>query len=151
MVVFRIQKTKYRHDLSGMGSTLVPGRWNLAGGKPILYTSSSRSLAILEMLAHLTNGVKPPPLVMLNIYVPDNAITAVDVSKLPKRWDEKGYIPEVQQWGMRWLESNSSLALSVPSIISKDPNILINPTHSRFGEVKIGLTEDDFLIDNRLL
>ena len=150
MTVFRIQKAKYRKDLSGIGSTLVSGRWHLAGGQPMLYTSSGRSLAILEILAHL-NGVKPPALVLLTISIPDSAVLTVKENALPPNWDKKGYFPEVQEWGMAWLKSNSSLAISVPSIISKDPNILINPTHSRFKEVKIQKTQDDFLTDDRLL
>ena len=150
MIVFRIQKAKYQKDLSGIGSTLVAGRWNLAGGQPMLYTSSGRSLAILEILAHL-NGVKPPALVLLTISIPDNAVTIVKESALPKNWNKKGYFPEVQEWGMTWLKSNSSLAVSVPSIISKEPNVLINPGHPRFKEVKIQKIEDDFFIDDRLL
>jgi len=150
MTVFRIQKAKYRDDLSGIGSTFMPGRWNLAGGQPMLYISSSTSLAILEMLAHLS-GVKPPALVLLNIYVPDDAITSVKQSDLPPNWNKKGYFSDVQEWGMAWLKSSSSLAISIPSVISKEPNILINPHHPRFNEIKVLSMEDDFLIDDRLL
>jgi RES domain-containing protein len=118
---------------------------------PILYTASSRSLAILETLAHLTNGIKPPRLVLLKIYLPDEEVKKIETNDLPLNWNKKGYYPDVQEYGMEWLESRSSLAISVPSVISKDPIILVNPQHPGFAKVKVTSFEESFLIDDRLL
>ena len=49
MVVFRIARKEYIQDLSGRGAELFGGRWN-EKGIPALYTSSSLSLAALEIL-----------------------------------------------------------------------------------------------------
>ena len=151
MVVYRIQKAKYKKDISGFGSTLVSGRWNFAGDRPILYTASSQSLAILETLAHLTNGIRPPKLVLLKIYLPDEEVRKIEIDDLPSNWNKKGYFPEVQEWGTEWAKNMSSLAVSVPSVISSDPIILINPQHPGFYKVKVITSEENFLIDDRLL
>lgn len=150
MLVYRIQKAKYANDISGTGSTLVSGRWHQAGKEPILYTSSNISLAILECLVHLPTVVKPPDLVLLTIDVQDKSIVTIDTKNLPENWTKKGYFDDVQQWGTKWLQDLSSLAVVVPSVTSTDHNILVNPEHPDFGHVKIvdsmPITLDDRLI-----
>lgn len=137
MRVFRVQKAKYADDISGYGSTLVSGRWHIAGAFPILYTSSNISLAILEYLAHLSPGIKPPALVQLSLEIPDHVFQHVSPSQLPENWNKKGYFPTVQEWGTQWLAERKSLALAVPSIVSPDHNVLINPLHPDFISVKL--------------
>lgn len=150
MLVYRIQKAKYAGDISGIGSTLVSGRWHQSGKHPVLYTSSNISLAILECLVHLPTVVKPPDLVLLTIEIPDKAVVKVEIKNLPENWDKKGYVDDVQRWGTEWLQSLSSLAVIVPSVTSPDYNILVNPTYPDFGSVKIvdvrPITLDDRLI-----
>ena len=51
MIVYRFANAKYSKDLSGEGSKLFGGRWNNKG-TAILYTSTSISLALLELLIH---------------------------------------------------------------------------------------------------
>src|SRR5688572_20189683 len=116
MLIYRIQKAKYANDISGTGSTLVSGRWHQAGKHPILYASSNISLAILECLVHLPTVVKPPDLVLLTIDVPDKSIVTIDTKNLPENWNKKGYLDDVQQWGTKWLQGLSSLAVLVPSV-----------------------------------
>lgn len=150
MLVYRIQKAKYAGDISGFGSTLVSGRWHQAGKHPILYTSSNISLAILECLVHLPTVVKPPDLVLLTLELPDSNIVKPETKDLPENWNKKGYFDDVQQWGTKWLQGLSSLAIVVPSVTSPDHNILVNPGHPDFGHVKIvdgkPITLDDRLI-----
>lgn len=150
MLVYRIQKTKYANDISGTGSTLVSGRWHQAGKQPILYTSSNISLAILECLVHLPTVVKPPDLVLLTIDVPDKSIITIDTKNLPENWNRKGYFDKVQQWGTKWLQDSSSLAVLVPSVTSPDHNILVNPSHPDFGIVKI-VDSRPITLDDRLI
>lgn len=150
MQVYRIQKAKYASDISGIGSTLVSGRWHQTGKYPILYTSGNISLAILECLVHLPSVVNPPKLVLLTLEIPDAAIVKMNRNDLPENWNKKGYFDIVQQWGVDWLESRSSLALTVPSVASPDFNILINPLHSDFSSVKI-IDTKPITLDDRLI
>jgi RES domain-containing protein len=150
MLVYRIQKAKYANDITGTGSTLVSGRWHQAGKLPILYTSSNISLAILECLVHLPTVVKPPDLVLLTIEVPDKSIVTIETKNLPENWNKKGYFDEVQQWGTRWLQGLSSLAIIVPSVTSPDYNILLNPGHPDFSHVKI-IDSRPITLDDRLI
>jgi RES domain-containing protein len=150
MLVYRIQKSKYAIDISGTGSTLVSGRWHQAGKQPILYTSSNISLAILECLVHLPTVVKPPDLVLLTIDVPDKSIITIDTKNLPENWNKKGYFDDVQQWGTKWLQGLSSLAVLVPSVTSPDHNILVNPGHPDFSHVRI-VDSRQITLDDRLI
>ena len=52
MIVYRITKSPYRKDLSGMGAKLYGGRWN-SKGIPLIYCSESRALAYAEVAIHL--------------------------------------------------------------------------------------------------
>jgi RES domain-containing protein len=150
MLVYRIQKAKYANDITGTGSTLVSGRWHQAGKHPILYASSNISLAILECLVHLPTVVKPPDLVLLTIDVPDKSIVTIDTKNLPENWNKKGYFDDVQQWGTKWLQGLTSLAVLVPSVTSLDHNILVNPRHTDFGQVKI-VDSRPITLDDRLI
>lgn len=151
MIVYRLQKATYKNDISGVGSTLVSGRWHTSGSVPMLYTTSNRSLAILEILSQLPKGIPGPKLNMLSIKIPDASVVIIDTTTLPKGWDLVGQRIDVQNFGMDWLRSMSSLAIAVPSVISGDNNILINPMHPEFKMVKVVSIQNDFDIHNRLL
>lgn len=150
MLVYRIQKAKYAADISGVGSTLVAGRWHLPGKSPILYTSSNISLAILEYVVHLTSSVKPPPLLQLTFEIPDASIVTVDHADLPDNWNKKGYFDSVQRWGTDRHQSLASLAIMIPSVTSPDSNILVNPLHPDFGSVAI-IGSRPITLDDRLI
>ncbi len=151
MTVFRLQKKKYGSDISGIGATLVAGRWNLKGDMPLLYTTTNASLSLLEVLVHLPkNGVKPA-LVLLEIKIPEDEIEVVNDAKLPDGWNGLPYSVDVQAWGSDWLASLKGLAISVPSAITADRNVLINPRHPNFKKVQVMGVLDPFLFDSRLL
>jgi RES domain-containing protein len=150
MRAYRIQKAKYALDISGFGSTLVSGRWHLAGRTAILYTSSNVSLAILEYVVHLPPAVKPPNLLLLTLEIPDAGIVNVPGADLPDNWNKKGYHNNVQQLGTKWLQSLSSLAIAVPSVTSPDYNFLVNPGHPDFGSVTI-INSRPITLDDRLI
>lgn len=53
MLVYRLYKSTYIRDpLSAEGARRAGGRWN-PKGIPILYTSATPELALLEIIAHL--------------------------------------------------------------------------------------------------
>ena len=152
MRVFRIQKLKYGADISGKGSNLVSGRWNLKGEKLILYTAENKSLALLEKIESFSTkpGIKPPAFVLLEIELPDNRVICLEDEQLPIGWNDEDDHKAPQTLGMRWLTKNESLALSVPSVISFDRNILINPQHPDFNVVKVIKSIENFPIDRSL-
>ena len=152
MRVFRIQKLKYGVDISGKGSNLVSGRWNLKGEKLILYTAENKSLALLEKIESFSTkpGIKPPAFVLLEIELPDNRVICLEDEQLPIGWNDEDDHKAPQTLGMRWLTKNESLALSVPSVISFDRNILINPQHPDFNVVKVIKSIENFPIDRSL-
>lgn len=114
------------------------------------YTSSSLELAVLESMMHLSLHQIPVDYVWLCYQVPDEAVTVLD--PLPPLWDEPPpYEPSVQAVGDEWVKSGSSLALYVPAtVLPMRHNVLINPAHPRFGEVRL-TASGDFTWPARLL
>jgi RES domain-containing protein len=51
LILYRISRTRYA-DLSGMGATKAPGRWNTKNPRAV-YTSLEVGTAVLEVLSHL--------------------------------------------------------------------------------------------------
>ena len=148
MILYRITNAKYADDLSGNGARLYGGRWN-SEGRPAVYLASSRSLAILESLAHLVPTNTPDDYFMLTIDVPDNFIT-VDVRSLPADWNKYPEQPFLKQLGNSFLAGKEHLLLKVPSVIVPDEyNYLMNPLHSNAAKVKI-VKKDRFNFDSRL-
>jgi RES domain-containing protein len=70
MHVYRIAKTAFINDLSGMGAKIYGGRWNKKG-TALIYASENRSLAFLELLVHLPLSLMPKELSIATIHIPD--------------------------------------------------------------------------------
>jgi len=151
MEVYRIAKSLYRADLTGLGSRLYGARWNKKG-TGLVYTSESRALASLEFLVHVPLSLVPPDLKMISIDIPDGlSIEHVSVTDLPANWRSSPAPAALAEFGSTWAKSSTSLLLRVPSsIIDKEFNILINPNHRDMGKIAISKIED-FEIDSRLL
>lgn len=154
MFVYRISKTKYINDLSGTGAKLYGGRWN-EKGIPLVYTSSSISLAILESLVHFSFNMAPHDMSIATIYIPDNIFeSSVDIKsfgKLPNSWNENLPNPKTQQFIKKWINNKNSLILKVPSAInSREFNYLINPLHK---DINLIILQDivPFSFDKRLI
>jgi len=118
-------------DLSGTGAKVTGGRWNRAG-IPVLYASSSISLAYLETLIHLGAGGLPMNRYLVQINIP------IGVWKAAKEFDPAIHvgwdaipIGKVSlDFGDKWVASKSSTLLKVPSVIvPQDRNFVINPAH----------------------
>lgn len=146
MVVFRIARKEHIQDLSGRGAELFGGRWN-EKGIPALYTSSSLSLAALEILAHTDKSMPPVNMAYAKIYVPDRALP-MKILKLPKDETEIGY-------GSQWLREKKGLMLKVPSVIlpyeyDHEFNLLLNPLHPEYKKIFVA-EYHDFSFDVRLI
>ena len=70
LTLYRLARAKYA-NLSGVGAALYPGRWNLPGQQAI-YTSTEKSAAILESLAHIPKDLIPSNLALMKIGVSGN-------------------------------------------------------------------------------
>ncbi|MDB5152109.1 MAG: hypothetical protein JWR54_860 [Mucilaginibacter sp.] len=149
MLLYRITNAKYANDLSGNGARLYGGRWN-SEGRPMIYLASSRSLAVLESLAHLSPTNLPDDIFMLIIEVADDFME-VNIKALPDNWNEYPEPNILKQIGNSFLQKNEHLLLKVPSAIVKEEfNYLMNPLHPKAMEVKI-ISKSPFLFDRRLI
>ncbi len=149
MILYRLCKCVYADDLSGNGARLYGGRWN-SEGRAMLYTASSRSLAVLEALVHLSPTNMPDDFCMLTIEAPDD-YTILDVETLPKDWREYPEKQILKQTGNSFLKEAKHLLLQVPSaLVSEEFNYLLNPMHPKATAVKI-ISKKSFSFDERLL
>nr|WP_295928474.1 RES family NAD+ phosphorylase [uncultured Dyadobacter sp.] len=134
MELFRITRAEYQDDLSGIGAFYYGGRWN-SPRNAMLYTSSHRSLAMLEVLVHWHKTVTPPNYVIVCIEVPDPLASVVAPYLLPD-WPEDQQV--TKEIGDSWLKEANSLLLRVPSVVVKaEQNYLLNPMHPNAASIKI--------------
>jgi RES domain-containing protein len=150
MRVFRLCKQLYSGTvLSGEGGLVVDGRWHSAGRR-IVYAASSEALAVLEMRVHLGRFVPRAPFRMHVIEVPDELIKVLSARALKETWNAVPPTAHTQQIGDKWLRSNSTPALSVPSIHSAtDRNVLLNPAHPDASNIVLTQV-DPYVFDFRL-
>ena len=150
MRVYRIAQAEFAEELSGEGARLYGGRWN-PPGRAMLYTANSTALAALEILVGFDWDLAPT-LSLVELEVPDLPVEVIAAEELPDDWCRPGN-PSLRRIGAQWLESKKTLALEVPSAaIPTAPdgfNLLLNPAHSRFAEIKISKVLD-FRFDTRL-
>jgi len=122
---------------SGEGARRYGGRWNIKG-IPLIYTASSQSLAMLEML------VQDEPLraryVMISAEIPTNMnIERMNLDLLPSDWRDQTALERLRTIGTEWAIQLSSAVLAVPSaVVPAEANYLLNPTHPDFARVLIG-------------
>lgn len=147
MEVFRITKEKFANELYAPG---IEGRWN-EKGEEVIYTSSSRSLACLENLAHKNGKGTTISYRTMVIYVPDRlAIQQVNAQNLPQGWNAISLCRECQQIGSAWYAAKDAPVLRVPSAIIPDEfNYVLNARHPEFEQVKLVATLA-FSFDRRL-
>ncbi|MEI2675644.1 MAG: RES family NAD+ phosphorylase [Chitinophagaceae bacterium] len=143
---FRFAKSKYSRDLTGLGSSLHPGRWNRSGTK-IIYTAGTRALALVEMSVHLPSGIIPTDYCLIELLIPDDLIKTISLTDLPLDWKSNDDI--TKDVGDEFINENKYLILSVPSVVvPMENNYLINPNHSRISELVI-LSNAPFIMDPR--
>ncbi len=139
MLTYCITTGRQNTDLSGMNKSLSGGRWNHKG-TPALYTSTSRSLALLEfLLGRPSISENPGDVYTVTIEIPDIAsMTLVSVMDLPGHWQNEPPPAQLADIGTRWAKSRSTLLLHVPStMIPQEFNVLVNPEHPQMVEVSV--------------
>ena len=135
---------------SGEGSRKNPGRWHLLGMR-MVYTSSSVSLATLELLVNTERVRRLRDYAVVSCVFPDAIVEELDRSRLPENWRQFPPPTEVTAIGAEWYESQASCVLAVSSAVTpEEVNYLINPEHEHFSSVKIGASRP-FRLDWRLV
>ena len=138
MRVYRIAKERYIHDLSGEGARTYGGRWNKKGTS-VLYTAENRSLATVEYLVHLPIALIPTDTYIAELTIPDEIrYKQIEIEVLPQHWAAYPAPLVLAEIGEDWIEKNETLMLRVPSSVVKGEwNILINPKHRSFSEIRL--------------
>src|ERR1035438_5216982 len=150
MRVFRLCRSSYP-AYDGEGAHRVGGRWNSKGVR-VLYMSENRSLAVLELLVHLS-GTLPDKYLLGPANIPEDvAIERIVDKDLPKGWSTSSPGEQVatRRLGDAWVERQRSAVLSVPSVILGERNYVLNPAHSDFARIEFAEPEP-FRFDLRLI
>jgi RES domain-containing protein len=135
----------------GEGARLCGGRWN-SKGRSCVYTAGSEALAILELLVHLNNRVALKHYQLFQLRINTEQLLTLSSANLPLSWRQQPASGETARIGDNWLQTRSSLALAVPSVIApREQNILLNPQHPDYNALIKGASALDFMPDSRLL
>ncbi|MDY6834797.1 MAG: RES domain-containing protein [Chloroflexota bacterium] len=117
-----------------------------------IFTSETRALAALEYLVHVPMAIVPTDLSIVQLNFPYSILPLqVEISSLPPNWRDYPPPQTLGSIGTKWIMSNQSLLLRVPSsVIEQDYSILINPAHHEFNLIEV-LIPEPFVFDSRLL
>ena len=148
--VFRI--VHYRHIASawtGQGAAKFGGRWN-SKSVPVVYASSSLSLASLKLLVHLEIDSGFRGFRFASIELDSSDIQVLSNANLPAGWNRSVPSIATRAIGDAWKRAGKAPALRVPSaIVPTEFNYLINPAHAQFALMKRTPFER-FTFDRRL-
>lgn len=133
--------------MTGNGGLFAPGRWH-SQGRRIVYSSSSLSLATLELFVNLQVKRQLAHYVKTRLQFPESFVEDLQEDALtaflhdPDAFDSRAY-------GDLWLAEARSCVLRVPSrVILLEPNYLLNPLHPAFRQVEA--VTDTYWADPRL-
>ena len=145
MFVYRIERSKYLPDiLSGKGAAMCSGnRWNGLHTK-MVYTSQSRSLAVLEILAHISAmDILPGDRLLVEIFIPDHLrMEELMPKKLPENWNLFPPGEQTQILGDDFVRQGKAALCKVQSsLLNGEFNYLINPLHPESSQIHVTQTE----------
>lgn len=148
MRAYRIVNHKWRTSaLDGEGARLYGGRWNHPGYSCV-YLASSRALAALETLVHLTPKTRGVRFSFVEVNL--SSLSMEKIATLPPGWDETLPSGATREAGTEWLRSRRSAVLQVPSVLIKEePNFILNPEHPECENL-FPVSARDFFFDPRL-
>ena len=148
---YRLVKRKWlQAAFDGEGARLYGGRWN-SKGKACIYLASAESLAMLEVMVHLDDYRLLEHYALLEVSIPEASLLCLPADSRPEDWMVEPAPASTAEIGDSWLESQSSLALAVPSVVvPRETNYLINPEHPDFQALADSAREVPFTPDKRL-
>src|SRR5580658_4933986 len=108
-------------------------------GRPVVYSSASISLAVLEYTVNYRRRGWVPATVLGRAVVPaDVRVKAISIGELPANWFAASPPPQLQSIGGEWLERAETAVLKVPSaIVIEELNYLLNPLHPAFRKLRM--------------
>jgi RES domain-containing protein len=133
---------------TGEGARLFGGRWN-SPGVPMVYCSTSISLAALETLVHINPQI-PLEYVLYQVQFDRALVETLSRVKCTHGWNAQPPGPASMSVGDRWVRESRSAVLAAPSILTGETSYLLNPKHKDSGRIQIGKPEP-FTFDARLL
>ena len=140
VTVYRLTKKRYHDQIfSGLGGLYAQGCWTYRG-QPVVYTSQSISLAVLEYTLNYKRRGWVPASVLGRATIPDQPpIESVKLAGLPPNWSDPDSPDKLRDIGQEWLERGATVALKVPSaVVIEEWNYLLNPRHPDFKELTFG-------------
>jgi RES domain-containing protein len=136
---WRITQRRFAAEaFSGAGARQFVGRWNRPGVSTV-YLAQSRSLAILEVLAHLRRAEPIFDFVLIPAAFDEELVEVLGDNNLPKNWDREPPSIDTQILGDAWTVGGERPVLSVPSaVVPEERNYILNPSHKLFTRIRIG-------------
>lgn len=117
------------------GARINGGRWNKKG-TAVVYTSSTISLASMEILVNLPSISLLDTFVWIPVQFEDDLVEVLN--ELPDDWDSRPAATATKAIGVKWASENRSVVLKVPSVvIPLEYNYLLNPNHPDWHKVVI--------------
>ena len=151
VTVYRLTKLRYQNQIfSGLGGLYADGRWTFRG-HPVVYTSASISLALLEYTLNYRRRGWVPVSVLGRAVIPDKMrIEVVTPADLPRNWSAADSPSQLREIGQRWLDAGAAAVLKVPSaVVVEEWNYVLNPQHPDFKKL-IFQKPKRFQLDRRL-
>ncbi len=143
IVCYRLHHSDHPAN-EGAGALLYGGRWNQRGTEAI-YTASSRSLAVLEVLVYY--AVLPKGFVITPVRIPRRVrVRNIQQSLLVEGWRTVEALTQI----MGSVALRDTAVLCAPStIIPEENNYILNPLHPDFRHIEFQPPEQ-FQFDPRL-
>ena len=111
----------------------------------MVYACSSIELAALKILVHAhERRVLNGRFSLFRIQIPPELVA---VPQIPHDLRE---LQQTRALGDRWIQEGTHAVLQVPSIITGEPNYLLNPHHPDFAKIEVGPPQV-FRFDERLI
>ncbi len=137
MIAYRITKSKYKNNYSGVGGTLSYGKWHHEP-VPIVYASQATILAATELMVN--SKVLPNTRFVQSYDIPKSEILNfkdITTIRLPKKWYIEPRPESCNLIRKIWMNDSKKAALIVPSVLTPtEMNILINPLFLKSDWIK---------------